>query len=56
MRRSTVFGSDMMRWVRRETSAKFAVEGAALEEMIELHFLQTARSTEALLVARGDVT
>ena len=36
--------------------AKFAVEGAALEEVIELHLLKTARREEALLVSRGDVT
>jgi hypothetical protein len=36
--------------------AEFAVKGAALQEVIEFHFLQTARSAQALLVARGDVT
>ena len=32
------------------------MEGAALEEVIEFHFLQSAGCAEALLVARGDVT
>ena len=32
------------------------MKGAALEEVIEFHFLQTARGAEALLVTRGDVT
>jgi hypothetical protein len=36
--------------------AEFAVKGAALEEVVELHFLETARSAEALFVTRGDVT
>ena len=36
--------------------AEFAVKGAALEEVIEFHFLQTAWGAEALLVTRGDVT
>ena len=35
--------------------AEFAVKSAALEEVIEFHFLQTAWSTEALLVTCGDV-
>lgn len=29
---------------------------AALEEVVELHLLKTARGTKAFLVARGDVT
>jgi len=36
-------------------SALLAMEGTALEVRIELHFLQTARSAEALFVARGDI-
>lgn len=31
------------------------MKGAALEEVIEFHFLQTAWRTEALLVTCGDV-
>jgi hypothetical protein len=50
MRRWTVLGSDMGK------SAEFAVKGAALEEVIEFHFFKTTWRTEALLVARGDVT
>jgi hypothetical protein len=36
--------------------AEFAVKGAALEEVIELHFLETTWRAEALLVTCGDVT
>ena len=36
--------------------AEFAVKGAALEEVIEFHFLETARCEEALFVTGGDVT
>ena len=36
--------------------AEFAVKGAALEEVIELHFLKATWSTKALFVTRGDVT
>ena len=36
--------------------AKFAVKGAALEEVIEFHFLEATWSTEALFVTCGDVT
>lgn len=35
--------------------AEFAVKGAALQKVIKLHLLQTARSAQTLLVARGDV-
>ena len=35
--------------------ADLAVEGAALEEMIEFHFLQTSGSIGALFVASADV-
>ena len=41
---------------RSSRLAEFAVKGAALEEVIEFHFLQTAWGTEALLVTGGDVT
>ena len=37
-------------------SAEFAVKGAALEEVVEFHFLKTARGAEALFVTGGDVT
>lgn len=44
-------------WLGHENGlAKFAVKGTALEEVVELHFLQTARSAQTLFVARGDVT
>jgi len=36
--------------------AEFAVKGPALEEVIEFHFLETARGAEALFVTGGDVT
>ena len=36
--------------------AEFAMKGAALEEMVELHFLKTTRRAETLFVTRGDVT
>lgn len=32
------------------------MEGSALEEVIEFHFLQTAWGTQAFLITRGDVT
>jgi hypothetical protein len=35
--------------------AEFAVKGTALEEVIEFHFLETARGAEALFVTRGYV-
>ena len=36
--------------------AEFAVKGAAFQEVIEFHFLQTAWGAEALLVTGGHVT
>ena len=36
--------------------AEFAVKGAALEEVIEFHFLEATWRKEALFVTRGDVT
>jgi hypothetical protein len=36
--------------------AKFAVKGAALEEVVELHLFEAARRAQALFVTRGDVT
>jgi hypothetical protein len=36
--------------------AELAVKGAALEEVIELHFLETTRGAKALFITRGDVT
>ena len=36
--------------------AEFAVESAALESGIELHFLKAARSAEAFFIACGDIT
>lgn len=47
---------DCFRLGHGKSLAEFAVKGAALEEVIEFHFLQTAWGTEALLVTRGDVT
>ena len=32
------------------------MKGAALEEVVEFHFLQTARGAETLLVTGSDVT
>ena len=43
-------------WLGHEKLAEFAVKSAALEEVIEFHFLQTARSAQALFIARSDVT
>ncbi len=40
----------------KEVLAEFAVKGAALEEVIEFHFLEAAWGAEALLVTGGDVT
>ena len=36
---------------KRDDLPAFAVQGAALEEVIELHLLETTRRVEALLVA-----
>ena len=44
------------KWMRCSLLAEFAVKGAALEEVVELHFLEATRSTKALFVTRGDVT
>lgn len=44
-----VFGSDII-------LAEFAVKGSALEEVVKFHFFQTSWRTQALFVARGDVT
>ena len=32
------------------------MKGALLKKVIEFHFFETTRSTQALFVARGDVT
>jgi len=42
--------------LRHENLAKFAVKGATLKEVIEFHFFETTGCTQALFVARCDVT
>lgn len=49
IRRWIVFGSDII-------LAEFAVKGSALEEVVKLHFFKTTWRTQALFVARRDVT
>jgi hypothetical protein len=42
-------------WLGHKKLAEFAVKGAAFEEVIEFHFLQTTWCAETLFVTRGDV-
>lgn len=43
------------KWKLSSRLAEFAVKGAALEEVIEFHFLEAAWGAEALFVTRGYV-